>query len=491
MLKIGDLPEVIFSSSDVRVSRQIGYLLEQGIIRKIEARIYTSNLLDEPNAIIHRNLFYIIGQLYPNVVLSYRSALEVRPSEKGNLYLSYTYTDNISLGDIQLKFIKGAGPLAQDNRLNGDLYMASLERACLENLRRSRAGADGERRALAAAAIEERLMNILRIEGEAGLNAFRDRARDIAQDLGFEKAFEKLQQKISALLSTKPSKILTSPQAIATALGLPYDAFRVELFWKLFGALQETSFEYRHEQSDSTEAFGNFAFFEAYFSNYIEGTEFEVKEAKDIIFKGLFIENRSGDSHDIKGTFELVSNPFEMRKIPANYEDLIALLEKRHATIMRGRPDKRPGQFKQRSNRAGNTFFVEPPLVRGTLQKAFEPYNALKHPLARAIFMMFMVSEIHPFEDGNGRLARVMMNAELVKGNLTKIIIPTVYRDDYLLALRKLTRRQIPDAYIQMMNKAQAFSHHLQLDDFDILLSQLEQSNAFLEPTEGKLKFEM
>ncbi len=63
MLKIGDLPEVIFSSSDVRVSRQIGYLLEQGIIRKIEARIYTSNLVDKPNVIIRRNLFYIIGQL--------------------------------------------------------------------------------------------------------------------------------------------------------------------------------------------------------------------------------------------------------------------------------------------------------------------------------------------------------------------------------------------------------------------------------------------
>jgi len=274
-------------------------------------------------------------------------------------------------------------------------------------------------------------------------------------------------------------------------LGLPYDAFRVELFWKLFGALQKASFDYRQEQSDSSEAFGNFAFFEAYFSNYIEGTEFELEEAKDIVFKGLFIENRSGDSHDVKGTYELVSNPFEMRKTPANYEDLIALLEKRHAVIMRGRPDKRPGQFKQRSNRAGNTIFVEPPLVRGTLQKTFEPYNALKHPLARAIFMMFMISEIHPFEDGNGRLARVMMNAELVSGNLTKIIIPTVYREDYLLALRKLTRRQIPDAYIQMMSKAQAFSHHLQLDNFDTLLSQLEEGNAFLEPTEGKLKFKM
>lgn len=489
MLKKTDLPEIIFSSSQVNISQQISQMLEKGVIRKIGSRIYTSNLRDAPNEIIRRNIFYIIGKLYPNAVLSYRSALEVRPTQQNNLYLSYTYTDNILLGDIQLKFIKGAGPLARDNRLNGDLYLASLERACLENLRRSRVGADGERRALPVAIIEERLMDILRVDGESGLNDFRDRAKEVAEELGFEKDYERLNQKISALLSTKPSKILTSPQAIATALGTPYDAFRVDLFWKLFSTLQATHFKNRVEKSNDTTAFQHFAFFEAYFSNYIEGTEFKVEEAKDIVFKGLFIENRTGDTHDIKGTYELVSNPFEMRKVPSDYEELLELLQKRHATIMRGRPDKRPGAFKQRSNRAGNTVFVEPPFVRGTLQKAFEPYNALEHPLARAIFMMFLVSEIHPFEDGNGRLARVMMNAELVKGKLTKIIIPTVYREDYLLALRKLTRKGTPDAYIRMMDRAQAFSYYLNLEEFEALLQQLKRSNAFLEPIEGKLKF--
>ncbi len=62
--------------------------------------------------------------------------------------------------------------------------------------------------------------------------------------------------------------------------------------------------------------------------------------------------------------------------------------------------------------------------------------------------MMFVTSEVHPFLDGNGRLARVMMNAELTAKNQTKIIIPTVYRDDYLGALRKLSRNQDPSVYI-------------------------------------------
>ena len=37
---------------------------------------------------------------------------------------------------------------------------------------------------------------------------------------------------------------------------------------------------------------------------------------------------------------------------------------------------------------------------------------SLDDPIARAIYMMFLVSEVHPFDDGNGRMARIMMNAE-------------------------------------------------------------------------------
>jgi len=33
--------------------------------------------------------------------------------------------------------------------------------------------------------------------------------------------------------------------------------------------------------------------------------------------------------------------------------------------------------------------------------------------MARALLAMFIVSEVHPFIDGNGRLARLVMNAEL------------------------------------------------------------------------------
>ena len=101
---------------------------------------------------------------------------------------------------------------------------------------------------------------------------------------------------------------------------------------------------------------------------------------------------------------------------------------------------------------------------------------------------MFMISEIHPLLDGNSRIARVMMNAELVKANQTRIIIPTVYRDDYLGALRRLTRNDDPAAYIRMLQRAQEFSASLLASDMQALENHLTLSNAFKEHDEAKLK---
>lgn len=143
------------------------------------------------------------------------------------------------------------------------------------------------------------------------------------------------------------------------------------------------------------------------------------------------------------------------------------------------------GSFKTRANRAGNSFFVEPDKVVGTLKKGFQLMPSLPSPLARALYVMFLISEVHPFEDGNGRVARLMMNAELTAGGQTKIIIPTVYRDDYLLNLRRLARKHDTAAYIRMMDRAHAFSHWLEPGNYPDLKAQLEGSNAFEE--EGKV----
>ena len=99
--------------------------------------------------------------------------------------------------------------------------------------------------------------------------------------------------------------------------------------------------------------------------------------------------------------------------------------------------------------------------------------------------ILFVIREIHPFLEGNGRIARVMMNADLAKANQAKIIIPTVY----LGALRRLSRQRDPKDYIRMLSRIQEFSSIIAGDNVDEIQLSLEKSNAFLEHTEGNLKF--
>jgi len=481
------LQEVVYGSSDSVTSRRISKWEQEGRIRKIASRIYTSNIEDTPENIIRRNLFSILGNLYPGAVLSHRSAFEFAPTSSNQIFVTYKYTKKVKLPGITLRFLAGQPAIGGDMSFSGELMFSQRERAFLENLQTSRQkGANSK--VLTNPELEEKLENIIRVNGEAELNELRDRAREISEELGMEKEFEKLNKIISALLSTMSANTLKSPVATARAAGIPYDPARIELFEILFRELKQNEFKYREEKNTTTEGYRNFAFYESYFSNYIEGTVFEIDEAKQVISTQQPLPARNEDSHDILGTYQLVSNKQEMKIVPYSAENFLEILVYRHEILLSARYDKKPGKFKDKNNQAGDTFFVDMELVRGTLLQSFDFYTALVHPFAKAAYMMFVISEIHPFLDGNGRLARIMMNAELSSAQQTKIVIPTVYREDYLGALRRLTRNGDPKVYVRMLDRAHAFSDTLLAGDMANMEEQLRKSNAFKESNEGVLK---
>jgi Fic/DOC family len=481
-----DLQEVIFSSSDRKHTRQISLLEKDGKITKIAPRIYTSNFVDEASIIIKKNIFTIIGNLYPGALLSHRSAFEFKPTVSGQIFVSYRYTKKIKLPGITIQFLEGMPAIEGDNVLTGQLYVSQKERAFLENLETSRKSGN-ESKSISIEEIEKKLEAIIQINGEEGINKIRDKAKEISEIIGHKSEYEKLNKLISALLSTSPAKILTSPIAIARAFGHPYDASRISLFEKLFLALKNREFKDNIDRNTEENSFKNFAFFESYFSNYIEGTIFELDEAKTIISTDTPMLNRDEDSHDILGTYKIVSSKREMNITPNSANEFIDILKYRHKLLLSARTSKSPGLFKDKNNRAGETYFVDQKLVLGTLIKGFEFYNVLSNPFAKAAYIMFLISEVHPFLDGNGRIARVMMNAELVKARQTRIIIPTVFRDDYLGALRKLTRKEDPSAYIKMLQRAQEYSSTLDAENIDLLELKLQRSNAFREHDEANL----
>jgi hypothetical protein len=377
-----------------------------------------------------------------------------------------------------------------DVRFGEKLWIASPARAYLENLKPTRRR-NGAGRALLRAEIEARLERMLRVSGERSLNDLRDAAKRVAPALDRTRELAKLQDLIGKLLGSRPGG-LSEPAARARLAGLPYDADRLPLFDTLVSELRSRPVVDRPRVAEGERAFHNEAFFDAYFSNYIEGTEFEVDEALGIVFENRIPETRPKDAHDILGTYRLLSDPQEMsHSVTKDVDDLegfLELLRRRHHAMLADRPEIGPGEFKTKPNRAGNTVFVAPELVRGTLQKGLERFRALETPFARAAFITFLVSEVHPFADGNGRIARVMMNAELIAGGQHRIIIPTVYRDDYLGALRALSRSGRAQVLPTMLDRAQSFSSHIDFSDLAGARRALERAQAFLEPSEGHLR---
>lgn len=478
--------EIVFGSTDTRVSTAISREVRAGGLRRIAPKLYTANLKDAPESIIHRHLYRILAHYYPGAVVTHRSALEGGVPSGDTIFLTYKYTKRVALPGITIRLLKGKGPVDGDNPYMEGLHLASRARALLENLQPARARG-GVPKSWPREEIERYLDEIARIHGEAELNRLRDHARRIAPLLKLTNEFKALDSLVGAILGSREGTLHAEP-ARARAAGVPYDTHRLERFMTLFAALRRAVLPIRPAPTLTSEGVRHLAFFEAYFSNYIEGTEFLVEEAADIVFRGKVVAQRPADSHDVIGTYQIVANSEEMNRVPASADETIALLKSRHAQLLAGRPEKQPGRFKEQINRAGETVFVAPELVVGTLIKGYDPYRNLEDPLARAMYMMFLIAEVHPFADGNGRIARVMMNAELVHGGRARIIIPTVYREDYLLALRALTRQGNTDPYIRMLDRAQDFTARIDFNDYERALAQLREGGAFLEPHEGQLR---
>lgn len=358
---------------------------------------------------------------------------------------------------------------------------SSLPRAFLENLATQR----GISKTVSIENLEARLELVLRDAGEQGLNRIRERAREIADAFAWHKELERLDALIGALLGTRSGVAVTSKLARARAAGEPFDERCVERLQTLFAELRVRALVDRPDTFGFGEHFSNKAFFEAYFSNFIEGTTFELREAERIVFDHEIPARRPQDAHDIESTYRIVSDPNEMRRTPRSYVSLRELLVSRHATLMAQRPEAGPGTFKQTINRAGDTVFVHPDYVVGTLKRGAELLVDLPDGLPRAIFIMFLVADIHPFNDGNGRIARIMMNAELVATRSTTIIIPTAYRDEYIDTLRVLTRQHRSAPVVDMLVKAQKLSS-LDFSDYAAIKKELEARNWFKEP--GPLK---
>jgi fido (protein-threonine AMPylation protein) len=474
-----NLPE-LFAPED---SRWASRAAARGEIRRLARGLYSTNLDEAPEQLVRRRWYDAAAVYFPGAVIVDRSAAVAGPAVDGSLFLDVgkrpVNPRAVALPGLTLRPRNGPGPIEGDMDFMA-LRMSSQARIALDNLRPSRARTS-IRRTLHAEELEQRLERLARTRGEAALNELRDQARQIAPALDAQIQFEQLDRLVGALMGTRDASLQTHAGR-ARGAGLGYDPDRFALFETLRGELARQTFPERPEPTDPQRLF---AFFEAYFSNWIEGTVFEVEEAEEIVFEGRIPAQRPADAYDVQGTFEVATDPRLRASTPSNPDELEDYLQTAHRRVMGGRPELAPGEYKERPNRAGMTYFVHPELVRGTLHEGFAVLNTLPAGLARATFAMFLAAEVHPFADGNGRIARLLMNAELSAAGLCRVMVPLSYRDEYMSALRALSLNGNPTPLWRTIDRAQQWAASMDWTDRDRVFESLKQTNALVSPEQA------
>lgn len=124
--------------------------------------------------------------------------------------------------------------------------------------------------------------------------------------------------------------------------------------------------------------------------------------------------------------------------------------------------------------------------MEGTLIEGFRRLDDLPPGFPRAGFELFLISEVHPYDDGNGRVARAAMCAELSAVAHARIVIPIVLRNEYQTALRSLSREGRTDLYVRTLGYAWRWTAGMPWQDRAAVDGYLVATHALTDSTDAE-----
>ncbi len=477
---------------DVASRDTLSRAVANGRIRRLAPRLYTADLHHDPAEIVVGSRWRILGRMLPGAVIADRSAAENGSVNAGLLFVVAEGNRKvIRLPGMEIQ-VRPGGPLAEpfeDLPWPDGLRMSSPARTLVDNLAVSRGRGGRVSRTLSLAELEDWLARKAIVWGPERMARLRDEAINLAEATGAAERVEHIGRLFEQLAGREPLRPAAGRLLHAFAAGRAWDDRRIEMFNRLARGLAD------HQDPDvpdwlpaGPEAEG-LPFFESYFSNDIEGTVFTVAEARRIIDSQQPPTTRPADGHDILGTYRCVADTVGRRATSDDAEELLGHLCERHRMILAGRPEMGPGRWKHEPNQVGAYLFVDPELVEGTLRRGFELASSVPAGFRRALYVMMVVTEVHPFTDGNGRVARVMMNAELSAVDAARIVIPSVYRNEYVSGLRRTSVSGGADVstLVRVMSFAWRWTAAMPWDDRAATEGQMEATNALEDPDHAPL----
>ena len=168
----------------------------------------------------------------------------------------------------------------------------------------------------------------------------------------------------------------------------------------------------------------------SYNTNHIEGSKITEDQTRYIYETNTLLAEKDSvtDLDDILETanhFKLVDYMLDIadKKLTEN------MIKEFHRILKEGTSDGRKdwfvvGDYKKLSNEVGGLKTTEPKNVERDMKKLLEWYDSLEQVTIKEIIEFHAKFEkIHPFQDGNGRVGRIIVFKECLKNNIVPFII--------------------------------------------------------------------
>jgi Fic family protein len=174
-----------------------------------------------------------------------------------------------------------------------------------------------------------------------------------------------------------------------------------------------------------------------YHSNAIEGNTLTLQETKLVLEEGMTIGGKSLREH-LEATNSAEGFDFIERIARKNQAIGSFIIQQVHEIVVKGILED-AGKYRIKNVRITGAkktppdFSKTPVLIEKLIQ---EIKNSKKNPVEIAAYLHYKLVEIHPFSDGNGRVARLLTNLYLIQKGYPPIVLKKENRSKYYKYLR-------------------------------------------------------
>ena len=185
----------------------------------------------------------------------------------------------------------------------------------------------------------------------------------------------------------------------------------------------------------------------SYNTNKIEGSTLSEDDTRNIFHNNTLLASGQMNIDDIiemKNQLSMFDYMLDIAKEPLTAE----IIKEFHRILKTNTSDEKKdwfnvGEYKKLANTVGGRDTTNPKDVADEMKKLLQKYNEKKDVKIKDIIQFhFEFERIHPFQDGNGRVGRMIMFKECLRHSITPFIIQNDIKQYYYRGLSEFEKEK-------------------------------------------------